>query len=65
MLEQALDAAMALGGVQQLTLSVTAGNAPALALYQSMGFIVFGQAPRSLLVDGAFHDDIYMVLHFG
>ena len=65
MLEQALDAAMAMKDLQQLTLTVTAGNAPALSLYQSMGFIVFGQAPRSLLVNGVFHDDLYMVLHLG
>ena len=63
MLEQALDAATVIEGLQQLTLSVTAGNAPALALYQSLGFVVFAQAPRALLVDGVFHDDVYMVLH--
>ncbi|MBC7685948.1 MAG: GNAT family N-acetyltransferase [Bdellovibrionales bacterium] len=63
LVEQALDTAMALEGLQQLTLSVTAGNAVALGLYQSLGFDVVGQAPRALLVDGAYHDDIYMVRH--
>ena len=63
LVEQALDTAMRLEGLQQLTLSVTAGNAIALGLYQSLGFDVVGQAPRALFVDGAYHDDVYMVRH--
>lgn len=65
LIEHALDTAMTLEGLQQLTLSVTAGNAVAQGLYQSLGFAVFGHAPRALFVAGAYHDDIYMVRHFG
>ena len=48
-------------GVRQVTLAVTSGNAPAMALYASMGFTPFGREPDSLLVDGVMYEDIHMV----
>lgn len=61
LLEQALAFADAMPGLRQVTLTVTAGNAAAVTLYESMGFVVFGRAPDALLVDGVSHDDIQMV----
>ena len=43
-------AGAALQGVRQVSLSVTAGNAGAIGLYQTLGFKVFGTEPEALLV---------------
>jgi ribosomal protein S18 acetylase RimI-like enzyme len=48
-------------GVRQVNLTVTAGNVAAMALYESQGFKTYGVEHGSLLVDGAFYDDIHMV----
>jgi ribosomal protein S18 acetylase RimI-like enzyme len=61
LLEHALAFAESMQGLGQITLAVTAGNAAALALYESMGFHVIGREPRALFVDGVFHDDMQMV----
>jgi len=52
-------------GLRQLTLTVTASNRPAIALYESAGFTQFGLEPRALLVDGVFFDDLHMVKMLG
>jgi ribosomal protein S18 acetylase RimI-like enzyme len=57
-----LDRVRRTGGVRMVTLSVTAGNAPAIALYQGMGFRRYGSLPRAVLVDGVFHDKDLMAL---
>ena len=61
LLEQALLFAESMEGVCQLTLVVTAGNAPAVTLYQSMGFAIYGCEPRALFADGKFYDNVLMV----
>ena len=60
LLEQALLFAESMDGVCQLTLVVTAGNAPAIALYESMGFGTYGCEPRALFADGKFYDNVLM-----
>jgi ribosomal protein S18 acetylase RimI-like enzyme len=47
--------------VLQVHLSVVAGNGAALALYERLGFVSYGLEPRSLRVDGEFHDEHLMV----
>jgi ribosomal protein S18 acetylase RimI-like enzyme len=59
--EHALAFACAMEGVRQVQLIVTAGNGAAVALYESLGFTVYGREPRALLVDGVYYDDLYMV----
>jgi ribosomal protein S18 acetylase RimI-like enzyme len=61
LLEQTLAFAESMPGVRQVTLAVTAGNAAAVALYESMGFNLFGYEPGALLVDGVLHDEIQLV----
>lgn len=53
--------AQAQPGLRLVTLSVTAGNRPAIALYERFGFEVFGRLPEALLVDGVFHAEIEML----
>lgn len=57
----ALAFAASMDGIRQLTLVVTAGNAPAIHLYQSMGFVAYGCEPQALFADGRFHDNVLMV----
>jgi ribosomal protein S18 acetylase RimI-like enzyme len=59
--EHALDFACAMEGVRQVQLTVTAGNRAAVALYESLGFRVYGREPRALFVDGVYFDDLHMV----
>ena len=65
LLEHALAFAEAMDGLRQLTLVVTAGNAPAISLYESMGFVVYGTEPGALFADGVFHDSVLMVHRLG
>ncbi len=55
-----LDAARQRAGVRQVLLTVTEGNRPALALYESCGFKAFGIEPRAVFADGAFRGKIHM-----
>lgn len=60
LLEHALAFAASLQGLRQLTLAVTAGNAPAITLYESMGFAVYGTEPSALCAGGVYHDNVLM-----
>jgi ribosomal protein S18 acetylase RimI-like enzyme len=61
LLAHAVNVAAAMDGVRQVTLDVTAGNAPAIGLYEAEGFTVYGCEPDAMLVDGTFHDTVLMV----
>jgi ribosomal protein S18 acetylase RimI-like enzyme len=49
-------------GIELLTLTVTAGNAPAIRLYEGTGFVRCGTQPRAIRVDGRDFDKDLMVL---
>ncbi len=49
-------------GLQLLTLTVTAGNLPAIALYEGFGFVRYGSLPRAICVAGQYHAKDQMVL---
>ena len=49
-------------GLEMLTLSVTAGNAGAVRLYERHGFAAYGVLHRALKVDGRYHDKLHMAL---
>jgi GNAT superfamily N-acetyltransferase len=57
-----LDQVRGLQGVEQVMLSVTAGQEAARKLYASLGFEWFGREPNALRVDGRSIDEDYMVL---
>jgi ribosomal protein S18 acetylase RimI-like enzyme len=48
--------------LRHVTLSVTAGNASARALYRSVGFLSIGTEPDSLMIDGTLYDEERMML---
>ncbi|SMF48157.1 Ribosomal protein S18 acetylase RimI [Tistlia consotensis] len=63
--EAAIAAARELPGVTQLMATVWADNAPAFALYRSLGFVQWGLEPRGTrTADGTWCDDAQLVLRF-
>jgi hypothetical protein len=61
LLREALQFAASMPGVRQVNLGVNVANAPALRLYESMGFKPFGIEHDALLIDGEFHHEMLMV----
>ncbi len=51
--------------VLQVNLGVNVSNAPAVQLYESVGFVRFGLERAFLLVDGELHDEYHMVCRLG
>jgi RimJ/RimL family protein N-acetyltransferase len=49
-------------GIRQLNLTAYAANRAAIALYESLGFVVYGREPAAICVDGMLHDDVHMSL---
>jgi ribosomal protein S18 acetylase RimI-like enzyme len=49
-------------GIRQLNLVAHAGNDRAVALYESLGFAVYGREPAAICIDGMLHDDVHMSL---
>ena len=50
-------------GLEMLTLTVTAGNTHAVRLYETSGFVVYGNLVRAIRLDnGQYHDKLHMVL---
>lgn len=50
-------------GLEQITLSVATTQTPAIQLYRSLGFEVYGRAIRALKVGEGYVDEELMVLH--
>lgn len=46
---------------EQITLSVTAENRPALRLYQQAGFAIYGKEPNALKDETGYSDELLMV----
>jgi ribosomal protein S18 acetylase RimI-like enzyme len=58
----ALAAAASRPDVRVVTLSVTEGNAPAIALYESCGFQTFGIEPMAIATPSGFKSKVHMWL---
>ena len=58
----ALEAAAARPGVVVVTLTVTQGNASAIALYESCGFQAFGIEPMAIATPSGFRSKVHMWL---
>lgn len=62
LLASALDLARAGGDVTQVNVLANAANHAARRLYAAAGFEVFGHEPRSMRIDGEWHDEVHMRL---
>lgn len=63
LLDTLIERASADDELQQLTLTVTAGNAAAERLYARAGFVRFGTLPRAIRVGDRFYDKHHMMLN--
>jgi ribosomal protein S18 acetylase RimI-like enzyme len=62
LLEQLILQAKGIGGLETLLLAVSEHNAPARALYQSLGFLEWGIEPDALRFEGERLTEVYMRL---
>jgi ribosomal protein S18 acetylase RimI-like enzyme len=62
LLQAVIDYARDRGKLEQLVLTVTRSNQPAIELYRSAGFRTFGMEPRALKVGGDYFDKEHMIL---
>jgi len=65
LLDAALKHVLLWHGVEQVKLSVTAGNESAVHLYQSVGFVEVGRVPRALRIGSQYFDELIMLLVMG
>jgi hypothetical protein len=62
LMRQLIATAMAQPELEQLHLTVTATNAPAVKLYRKLGFIECGLEPAAIKIEDAHHDKLHMHL---
>lgn len=65
LVEAALELARARPEVLVVTLTVTEGNTPAIALYERCGFRAFGTEPLAIATPGGFKGKVHMWLPIG
>ena len=58
----ALDHCRTRGDIRLVVLEATEGNAPALRLYESLGFTAFGVEPLAIRTPGGFRSKVHMAL---
>ena len=61
LVDAALEAARAMPGLEQLCISVYAGNDAARRLYVRAGFVTYGLEPRAVKVEGHTYDEEHLV----
>ncbi len=63
LLSRAIEAARRMPGLRQVRLAVVEGNRPALHLYESAGFKIYGREEAALRVGGKFYAEFFLVHH--
>lgn len=62
LLEAVIALARRADGILLLNLTAYADNRRAIALYESLGFVIYGREPAAICVDGLLHDDVHLAL---
>ena len=62
LMRELIKQATAIPDLEQLDLTVTAGNDRAQGIYARCGFTVYGILPRAIRVQGRYYDKVHMVL---
>jgi ribosomal protein S18 acetylase RimI-like enzyme len=62
LIRHVLEYAFRLNGIEQIQLSVIAGNQTAIKLYEKLGFRTFGVQPRYFKVENTYMDQHFMQL---
>jgi RimJ/RimL family protein N-acetyltransferase len=62
LMEAAISQTRQLAGVEQLALTVSSNNLPAIKLYTAMGFERWGVEPRAMKYQGKYYNEDYMWL---
>ena len=62
LVQELIRQARELAGLEQIDLTVTAGNERAQRIYEVCGFSVFGVMPRAVKVDDQYYAKVHMVL---
>lgn len=62
LIEAVISLARRADGILLLNLTAYADNRAAIALYESLGFVVYGRETAAICVDGELHDDVHMAL---
>ena len=62
LMKAVLERAAGIDGLEQILISVASTQAPAVALYRSLGFATWGTEARALKVGGRYIDEEYMIL---
>lgn len=60
LVQAAIEAALARGGILTLQLTVTEGNTPAIRLYESLGFRAWGTEPLAMRTPAGLRGKVYM-----
>lgn len=60
LLIEALTLARLAEGLRQVNLCVNAKNTEAIKLYESVGFVAYGNEREAMFVDGQFYDELHM-----
>jgi len=62
LMERIVALAREMPGLEQLHLLVITANAPAIRLYESLGFVRYGVEPHAIKHDAGYSDDALMIL---
>ena len=62
LLSEIFETAKNAGDIKHINLSVSTSNEPAIKLYKSLGFVVYGTEPNTLNVGGKYYDEYHMQL---
>ncbi len=63
LIEKMLECARQIPGLEKIELGVFSDNERAISLYKKFGFEVEGVIKKAYLIDGVYHDEIYMCLY--